>query len=111
MPLSKHYQPNQTEPIRPHVTEAIYIGLPDGRRSGRGLPQSRTAHPLPFIALRGRESGQVFGNPQAERAGEGLAAAATTIRRYKSEHNLPSGNELNRVQLAAESKEEREIQP
>jgi hypothetical protein len=38
---------------------------------------------------------------EAEALGDVLVAIATAVRRYKSEHNLPLGMEIKRLQLAA----------
>ena len=46
-----------------------------------------------------------FEDIRAETIGEALVEIATAVRRYKSEHSLPLGTELNRLQLAVASAE------
>ena len=83
-------------PILPYITEEIYQGL---FRSDMGGQKNRpsihkTGWPEPKPALE---------DNRAETIGEALVEIATTVRRYKSEHSLPLGTELNRLQLAVES--------
>jgi valyl-tRNA synthetase len=75
-------------PILPYVTEEIYQGLFAGPGEGS---IHRAAWPSPD----GR-----FEDATAEVAGQTLVSIATAVRRYKSEHNLPLGSELGRLQLA-----------
>jgi valyl-tRNA synthetase len=81
-------------PFLPHVTEAIYQEL----FAGEGLAVGKKEHsihlsdwPKPDLSL---EDG-VF-----EENGDLLVEIATAVRRYKSEHGLPLGSELNSLQLA-----------
>jgi valyl-tRNA synthetase len=73
-------------PFFPFVTEEIYLGLYAGEAASIHI----TAWPEPDPALE---------DAQALQAGELLVAAATAVRRYKSENNLPLGSELKRLQL------------
>lgn len=87
-------------PILPYITETIYQGLFIGDRATRQEPLGRTypiesihtsAWPVPDPRLE---------DESAQALGERLVQIATAVRRYKSEHNLPLGTELSRVQLA-----------
>ncbi len=75
-------------PIMPHVTEEIYRGLftsaPD---------DSVHCSRWPAADAQLEDEG-------AERIGQALVEIATAVRRYKSEHNLPLGTELDRLHLA-----------
>jgi valyl-tRNA synthetase len=81
-------------PLLPYVTEEIYLGLFAPAIKGAGeRPASIhiSSWPLPDPEL------------ESERAlagGETLVEIATAVRRYKSEHSLPLGSELVRMQLA-----------
>jgi valyl-tRNA synthetase len=87
-------------PFLPFVTEEIYLGLfcagLDENRAARASIHT-SAWPEPDPALEDR---------QALEIGELLVAAATAVRRYKSENNLPLGSELKRLQLAAADSEQ-----
>lgn len=81
-------------PFFPFVTDEIYINL--------------------FAAMEGEKSIHLSSWPsadpqlqsaEAEVFGELLVEIATAVRRYKSEHNLSLGIELDAVQLAAEEVE------
>jgi len=76
-------------PLFPHVTEEIYQGLFAPVEGSGSIHRARW--PLPDAALE---------DDGAEAAGEILVEIATAARRYKSEHNLPLGTELQRLQLA-----------
>ena len=81
-------------PVLPHITEAVYLGL---FASQEGRPSVHvSAWPEPTPSWR---------DLRAEQAGELLVQAASAVRRFKSEHNLPLGSELDRVQLCLESSE------
>lgn len=76
-------------PFLPFVTEEIYLSLfaiEEGKLS------------IHFVDWPKAEERQI--DPQAEAGGEVLVAIATAVRRYKSEHNLSLGAELDRLQLA-----------
>lgn len=81
-------------PFLPYVTEEIYGGLfADPSAAGDSIHTA--AWPVP--------------DPEFEAAdalefGELLVEIATAVRRYKSEHNLPLGNDLGRLQLALVNK-------
>lgn len=78
-------------PFLPFVTEEIYLAMFAGLE---GKPSIHVATwPQPEASLE---------DDQSERVGETLVGIATTVRRYKSEHNLPLGSELQRLQLATE---------
>jgi valyl-tRNA synthetase len=78
-------------PLLPYITDAIYRGL---FSAAEGAERSihATAWPLPDPRLE---------DDSAEAVGEALVEIATAVRRYKSEHNLPLGSEINRLQLAS----------
>lgn len=78
-------------PFLPFVTETIYHGI-FSTQVGAGQSIHRSPWPLPDYTLE---------DPQAEALGEYLVEIATTVRRYKSEHNLALSSSLNRLQLAA----------
>jgi valyl-tRNA synthetase len=76
-------------PFLPYVTEAIYQEL---YREREGVVSIHiTDWP---------QAHKDWINPQAEAFGDLLVEIATTVRRYKSEHNLSLGTELDRLQLA-----------
>ncbi len=76
-------------PFLPHVTEQIYEAL-------YSTEEEASIHtspwPLPDPRL---EDGR------AEEVGTTLVDIATAVRRYKSEHNLPLGTELQRLELSS----------
>jgi valyl-tRNA synthetase len=80
-------------PFLPFVTEEIFQGLWGAGSSGEGFSSIHLATwPEPDPSLE---------DDQADTIGEKLVEIATAVRRYKSEHNLPLGSELDRLQLAA----------
>ena len=79
-------------PFLPYITDSIYRELFAAAQGSASI--HRSAWPLP------QES---FEDPQAEEIGDKLVEIATAVRRYKSEHSLSLGSELNRVQLAPNS--------
>ena len=76
-------------PFLPYVTEEIYLGLFAAGLQDASIHTS--AWPLPCTQ---------FEDTSALDFGETLVELATAVRRYKSEHNLPLGSELSRLQLA-----------
>jgi valyl-tRNA synthetase len=85
-------------PILPYITEEIYQSLfmSDVEERKNHTSIHRTGWPDPQPA---------FEDTHAETIGEALVEIATAVRRYKSEHSLPLGTELNRLQLAVASPE------
>jgi valyl-tRNA synthetase len=83
-------------PLLPFVTEQIYQGLFAGRIAPAGSIH-KSAWPTPEPLLE---------DPAALEMGETLIEIASAVRRYKSEHNLPLGTELARLQLVFESPEQ-----
>lgn len=81
-------------PILPFVCEEIYQGVFAGSQPGTSIHASR----WPAVDVR-------FLNAQAETNGEALVAIASAVRRYKSEHNLPLGSEITRLQLCVDQPE------
>ncbi len=77
-------------PFLPYVTDQIYRGL------FAGSPGSETSIHISAWPV----SEQLFEDESALEFGSLLVQIATAVRRYKSEHNLPLGNELGRLQLA-----------
>lgn len=79
-------------PYLPYVTEAIYQGMFQVAESS---PTSihLTHWPTPILSLE---------DEIAERAGQGLVAIATAVRRYKSERSLPLSHEIPGIQLVIE---------
>jgi valyl-tRNA synthetase len=75
-------------PIMPYVTEAIYRELFAPAENAPSIHHTRWPQVNP-----------AFDSAQAEADGDLLVSIAATVRRYKSEHNLPLGSELSRVQL------------
>jgi valyl-tRNA synthetase len=82
-------------PFLPHVTEEIYQGVfiePDSSapdaRSQMTIHIARWPQPDPDLE-----------DAKAIPVGEALIDIATAVRRYKSEHNLSLGAELNELQL------------
>jgi valyl-tRNA synthetase len=80
-------------PILPFVTEEIYQGL---FASESGDPKSASIHTLPWPGFN-----PALEDKQAEEFGALLVNIATAVRRYKSEHSLPLGSEIDRLQLVA----------
>ncbi len=77
-------------PFLPYVTEEIYCGLfADPAEGGASIHNSAWPTPKPE-----------YEDAQALEFGKLLVEIASAVRRYKSEHNLPLGNELGRLQLA-----------
>jgi len=77
-------------PFLPYVTEEIYGGLfADPRAASDSIHAAAWPAPDP-----------IFEDAPALQFGKLLVEIASAIRRYKSEHNLPLGNELRRLQLA-----------
>jgi valyl-tRNA synthetase len=78
-------------PLFPYVTEAVYQGLfaPTGDQGYRSIHRSRWPEVDPRLE-----------DPAAAQNGERLVEIATAVRRFKSEHNLPLGTELSRLQLS-----------
>jgi valyl-tRNA synthetase len=74
-------------PFLPHVTEQIYRGL----YATQAAPSIHTS-PWPTADVR-------LEDEAGEAVGEALVAIATAVRRYKSEHNLSLGTELQRLEL------------
>jgi valyl-tRNA synthetase len=84
-------------PFLPFVTEEIYLNLfPRIDPGSSGVVQSihRARWPDPNPALE---------DSQSEVIGGALVEIARHIRRYKSEHNLPLGKELAKLQLIVSS--------
>lgn len=75
-------------PIVPYITEEIYQGL-------FASVASSSIHISPWPQPQSR-----LLDEQSENLGELLVEIASAVRRYKSEHNLPLGTQLNRLQLA-----------
>jgi valyl-tRNA synthetase len=80
-------------PIIPYVTEEIYQAL--FVPPARGFAGHESIHRSPWPAPDARLQDQA-----AEALGETLIEIATSVRRYKSEHNLPLGAQIERLQLA-----------
>ena len=77
-------------PFLPYITEQIYLDLFAG--AGEELASIHiSAWPQPDPEFESQEALEI---------GDILKEIATTIRRYKSEHNLPLGKPLGRLQLA-----------
>ena len=77
-------------PFLPYVTEEIYQGI--GEKEAVKWESIHRAHwPVADAALE---------DDAAETVGQLLVEIATAVRRYKSEHNLSLGTELDRLQLA-----------
>jgi valyl-tRNA synthetase len=77
-------------PFLPYVTEEIYLNI---YRDPKGKGESIHTTAWPYVDVE-------LDDPQALAYGQMLVEIATAVRRYKSEHNLPLGYELKRVQLA-----------
>jgi valyl-tRNA synthetase len=84
-------------PFLPFVTEEIYLNLFARSDSGssavvQSIHRARWPHPNPALE-----------DSQSVVIGESLVDIARHIRRYKSEHNLPLGKELAKLQLTVSS--------
>ena len=79
-------------PFLPYVTDALYRSLFAAFEG----PASIHCSPWPIPLDR-------FDDAPSKQLGEILVEIATAVRRYKSEHNLSLGSELNRIQLAPNS--------
>ena len=77
-------------PFLPYVTDQIYLGL-----FADSLDSQASIHIAAWPV-----SDPLFEDAYALEFGSLLVQIATAVRRYKSEHNLPLGNELGRLQLA-----------
>ncbi len=83
-------------PFLPYITETIYLGMlsnPQGELSSQGDSIHLSQWPTPLSHLQ---------DEAAENFGSQLVEIATAVRRYKSEHNLPLGSELQVLQIAAQ---------
>jgi valyl-tRNA synthetase len=81
-------------PLLPYVTEEIYLGLfARGEKTGDCRSIHISAWPLPNPAWEDQD---------ACASGETLVEIATAVRRYKSEHNLSLGSEIDELQLVAD---------
>jgi valyl-tRNA synthetase len=78
-------------PILPHVTEEIYRTLYASHEASISLHRS----PWP-------EGDPSWEDEFADRFGEALVEAITTVRRYKSERHLPLATEIARLQITAD---------
>ena len=78
-------------PFLPHVTEEIYQKLFAATEEGDSI--HRANWPLADESLV---------DPVAEHAGDILVDIATTVRRYKTKHQLRMGAELGRLQVATQ---------
>jgi valyl-tRNA synthetase len=76
-------------PFLPYITEEIFQGL---FAIDDGAPSIHLST-WPIINSN-------LDDPHAIETGQCLVAIATAVRRYKSEHNLPLGSEIERLQLA-----------
>jgi len=81
-------------PLFPYITEEIYQGLFAASDGSSSIHLSRWPVVDPALL-----------DPAAIVAGERLVEIATAVRRYKSEHSLPLGSELERLQLATPQEE------
>lgn len=75
-------------PILPYITEEIYQGLFGVTREGESIHQSRWP-----------EVEESLIDPSSEAAGAALVAVAVAVRRYKSDHAMSLGAELQRVHV------------
>ncbi len=78
-------------PILPHVTEEIYRTLYASHEGLISLHRSRWP-----------EGDPSWEDELAERLGEALVEAITTVRRYKSERHLPLATEIARLQVTTD---------
>ncbi|MEO7019121.1 MAG: valine--tRNA ligase [Ktedonobacteraceae bacterium] len=76
-------------PFLPYVTEEIYRGLFAAHESQSSIHLTRWP-----------ESDPAWSSVQAEAMGEILLEMATAVRRYKSEHSISLGTELNKLLLS-----------
>jgi valyl-tRNA synthetase len=76
-------------PFLPYVTEEIYQGLFASKEGTASIHTSDWPQPIPELE-----------DEHAERSGQILLEVATSVRRFKSERNLPLGTDLLRLQLA-----------
>jgi valyl-tRNA synthetase len=76
-------------PFLPYITEEIYLGLYASRESVASIHRSLWPEPISELE-----------DEYAERSGQVLLDVATSVRRFKSERNLPLGTDLGRLQLA-----------
>ncbi len=83
-------------PFLPFVTEEIYLGLFAPPEEGNAVSIHTSSWPSPEPELE---------DAAALALGETLIEIATAVRRYKSEHSLPLGSEVERLELAANSKQ------
>jgi valyl-tRNA synthetase len=81
-------------PFLPHVTEAIYQEL----FAGEGFDIGKKEHSIHLSDW--PEPDPSLEDIESEEHGDLLVEIATAVRRYKSEHGLPLGSELNSLQLA-----------
>jgi len=77
-------------PILPHVTEEIYRTLYAAHEASISLHRSHWP-----------EGDPSWEDELADRFGEALVEAITTVRRYKSERHLPLATEISRLQITA----------
>jgi valyl-tRNA synthetase len=78
-------------PILPHVTEEIYRTLYASHEASISLHRSRWPVGDPS-----------WKDELADRLGEALVEAITTVRRYKSERHLPLATEITRLQITTD---------
>jgi valyl-tRNA synthetase len=78
-------------PILPHVTEEIYQELFVPHEGAKSLHRSHWP-----------EGDPAWEDEFAERVGEAIVQAITTVRRYKSERHLPLATEIPRLQIATQ---------
>jgi valyl-tRNA synthetase len=76
-------------PFLPYITEEIYQGLFAENDRARSIHLSTWPNVI-----------STLDDSHAIETGERLVAIATAVRRYKSEHNLPLGSEIERLDLA-----------
>ncbi|MEJ2598038.1 MAG: valine--tRNA ligase [Anaerolineales bacterium] len=76
-------------PFLPYVSEEIYQGLFASTEDIASIHRSQWPQPIPELE-----------DENAADIGQVLLEIATCVRRFKSEHNLPLGTDLPRLQLA-----------
>jgi valyl-tRNA synthetase len=76
-------------PFLPYVTEEIYQNLYAPTEGPGSIHRSQWPEPIPDLE-----------DEEAERNGQTLLEIATSVRRFKSERNLPLSTDLLRLQLA-----------